>query len=121
MLREFRNVRQIEGEAKRRWFFDDYFDLIVWVDEQEEIVGFQLCYDILKMQHALTWHKPSRFSHHRVDDGEDRPGKPKSSPVLIADGHFEYHMIAEKFRKASENIEARVAAFIYEKIRHYPT
>jgi len=116
MLREFRNVRQIEGESKRRWFSDEYFDLIVWLDEKEDIVGFQLCYDIFKSQHALTWRKESGFTHHRVDDGESRPGKPKASPVLVPDGYFESKAIAEKFKHASTTIEARIATFIYEQL-----
>jgi len=32
MLEESEYVRQVKGEPKRRWFSDDYFDLIVWVD-----------------------------------------------------------------------------------------
>ena len=32
MLVEYRNVRQIRGEGHRRWFSDEYFDLIVWYD-----------------------------------------------------------------------------------------
>ena len=42
MLKEYTHVRQIQGESKRRWFSDRYFDLIVWFGEQDEIVGFQL-------------------------------------------------------------------------------
>ena len=80
MLKEYLQVRQIEGESKRRWFSDDYFDLIVWFDEQDEITGFQLCYDIHHVQRAVTWQKDSGFSHHKIDDGENRPGKAKASP-----------------------------------------
>jgi len=60
MLREVPNVRQIKGESKRRWFSDDYFDLIIWLDETDEIVGFQLGRDrghkiisFLKFKHRL--------------------------------------------------------------------
>ena len=35
MLSEDTHVRQIEGEPKRRWFSDYYFDLIVWLESQE--------------------------------------------------------------------------------------
>ena len=35
MLSEDSHVRQPEGEPPRRWFSDDYFDLIVWLDRQE--------------------------------------------------------------------------------------
>ena len=42
MLIEFRDVRQVEGEGPRRWFFDDYFDLIVWYLEAGGIDGWLL-------------------------------------------------------------------------------
>ena len=71
MLKEYKRVRQIKGEAQRRWFSDDFFDLIVWFDESKNIVGFQLCYDILKISRALTWHQDGGYSHNRVDDGEN--------------------------------------------------
>ena len=45
MLTEFKGVRQREEEGIRRWFFDDYFDLIIWYDNNHQIEGFQLCYD----------------------------------------------------------------------------
>ena len=121
MLREFPNVRQIEGESRRRWFYDDYFDLIVWFNEQEDIVGFELCYDILRAQRALTWHSDTGFSHHRVDNGESRPGKLKASPVLLSNGLFEHEKIAIKFKNASENIEETISTFVYKKLLEYPT
>ncbi len=121
MLKEYMNVRQIAGESKRRWFSDEYFDLVVWLDEREDIVGFQLCYDIVKGQRALTWHEETGFSHHRVDDGENRPGKLKATPILIPDGRFEYQEIAEKFKKESKNIEKWISKFVYKKLMEYPT
>ncbi len=45
MLRELKQVRQHKGEPRRRWFNDDYFDLIVWFSEKDSISGFQLCCD----------------------------------------------------------------------------
>ena len=77
MLTEFVNVRQVPGEPKRRWFSDDNFELIVWMNEDGKIIGFQLDYDKDKNMRALTWKDPSSYFHHRVDDGEDHPLKPK--------------------------------------------
>ncbi len=42
MIVEKKDARQIENEGFRRWFTDDFFDLIVWY-ENKEITGFQLC------------------------------------------------------------------------------
>jgi len=33
MLCEIKNVKQYDGEPQRRWFVDDYFDLIVWLSK----------------------------------------------------------------------------------------
>jgi len=55
MLTEIRNARQVEGEGFRRWFTDDYFDLIVWYGDQNAMIGFQLCYDKQGKERALTW------------------------------------------------------------------
>jgi len=38
MLVEHAHVRQIHGEGYRRWFADDYFDLIVWYDDLKNII-----------------------------------------------------------------------------------
>jgi len=68
-------VRQKKGEPHRRWFADEYFDLLVWEDETGEIVGFELSYDKNRDQRALTWEKQKGYHHFKVDDGESRPGK----------------------------------------------
>jgi len=120
MLREYHDVSQVEGETTRRWFSDEYFDLIVWLDGNKIISGFQLCYDITRQHRAVTWRKEKGFTHHRVDDGENRPGKIKSSPILIADGIFEYRAIAERFRRESAHIEPQLAAFVYKTLMQYP-
>ncbi len=119
MLYEILNVRQIEGEPFRRWFMDEYFDLIVWLDDRNEISGFQLCYDRLKNQHALTWQRESGYQHSRVDDGEGRPGKYKATPILISDGFFPKDEIARRFCQVSRNLEKKVADLVYEKIVQY--
>jgi len=119
MLYEIQNVRQNEGEPERRWFVDDYFDLIIWLNDKEAIEGFQLCYNKSENQHALTWHAESGYMHNRVDDGEDKAGKPKSIPVLVADGDFRHDEIAEIFRQESKNLDPDISGLIYEKIMQY--
>lgn len=118
MLEEVLNLRQIEGEPKRRWFSDDYFDLIVWF-EKGNIIGFQLSYGRFKDEHALTWHKQFGYGHYRVDDGEGRPGKPKSTPVLLPDGNFDYEKMADVFKRESTAVDKNIAGFIMEKILHF--
>ena len=120
MLREYEHVRQIEGEGRRRWFSDNFFDLVVWSDDAGTIIGFQLCYDSERDQRALTWRRDFGYTHHRVDDGEHRPGKVKATPVLVADGLFDQRAIAAKFASAASEISPLISRFVFEKLLKYP-
>jgi hypothetical protein len=119
MLRELENVRQVSGEPARRWFSDEIFDLVVFSDEIGNLISFQLIYDKMGLGRALSWDKTTGYSHHRMDDGEDRPGKPKSTPILLADGLFNKQVIARDFAEISASIDAGVARFVLEKITAY--
>ncbi len=120
MLQECEHVRQIDDETPRRWFNDDYFDLIIWCDDADDITGFQLCYDVSRQSHAIHWRLEAGFAHYRVDDGESRPGKIKSTPILMKDGLFDAVRIAERFRQESREIDQRIAQFVYATLLKYP-
>jgi hypothetical protein len=118
MLREMSRVRQDPDEPARRWFADDYFDLIVWMGPDGEISGFQLCYDKPGDERALTWQSKTGFQHNRVDSGDlQRPFK--ASPILITDGHFDAAAAARLFREHSTGMDKRVAEFILQQIGRY--
>ena len=120
MLREIKDVAQIPGEKRRRWFTDEFFDLIVWYDEKNDITGFQLCYNKDEDERALTWKWQSSYTHHRVDDGESKPHR-KATPILVADGIFDYKVIADRFKLESKNVERAISEFVLEKILQYET
>ena len=111
MLKECKNVRQIKGDRKRRWFSNDYFDLIVWFDEDEEIFGFQLCYDIKRFERALTWREDIGYSHNRIDSGEYGGLNLKASPILVRDGYFNKVEIDDRFLKESAGIDQKIEAY----------
>jgi hypothetical protein len=119
MLSEIRNPRQVQGEGRRRWFMDDYFDLIVWYAEDGSLVGFQLCYDKKVRERALTWTRDHGYQHNRIDAGEV-PGHVKMSPVIVADGEFGRDEVARRFREASVEMEPDVARLVYETVKSYP-
>ncbi len=120
MLTEFNNVKQIPGEGLRRWFSDSFFELIVWYeDDNEEIFGFQLCYDSRVVERALTWKKNNGYIHNQIDDGESTFLSPKKSPILKRDGLFDKDAVAGKFEEASGAIDDSVASFVIEKINEY--
>ena len=112
-------VKQIPGEPYKRWFEDSYFDLLVWENESGQIVEFQLYYDKLHNQRSLTWKKQTGYMHSKVDDGENKPGKYKSTPILIDDGVFDFETIAEKFKNNSKYIDTKVSTFVISKLKKY--
>lgn len=115
MLREIHDVRQVPGEPRRRWFSDEDFDLIVWLDPQDRLIGFQLCYDKETEQKALMWLEDDGYRHSRIDDG-DNPGKMKASPVLEADGHFDREGIGRRFRKNQGDVPEALADRVFRSI-----
>jgi hypothetical protein len=118
VLRELRNVRQNPGERFRRWFEDDYFDLIVWYDPGR-VYGFQLCYDTQGHERALTWVRGRGYSHNRIDSGERRVGK-AMTPILVQDGLFDSSTIAERFKAAAREIDSGVADLVYRVLQEFP-
>ena len=119
MLSEIRNPRQIPAEGFRRWFTDEYFDLIVWYNKSGRLIGFQLCYDKDQRERALTWTLAHGFQHDRVDSGEI-PGHSKMTPIIVADGAFDAGKVAKRFREASTGIEPGIASFVSARLSDYP-
>jgi hypothetical protein len=120
MLREINNVRQIAGEPSRRWFTDERLDLVIWTD-REQTVGFQLCYDKQRGERAVTWKVDPGFKHNAVDTGEDRPGRYKATPILVADGSFDPRGVAADFLEQSGDLDADTRDFICMKLLEYPS
>ncbi|NUN96112.1 MAG: hypothetical protein HUU16_08045 [Candidatus Omnitrophica bacterium] len=111
-------TRQIPGEGRRRWFTDDYFDLIVWFREDGGIHGFQLCYGVGTDEHALTWTESEGYGHNRMDTGEGSPLKNRT-PILVADGEFQGAGVTRRLEESSRGIDAEVRDFVLEKTRAY--
>lgn len=118
MLKEFKRVRQVTGYF-RRWYSDDYFDLIVWYDEASRITGFQLCYDRNRDEHAFTWRAGKGFSHNRVDDGEADYTVSKMSPILVPDGEFPVATVSARFAERSAQLDPEVRELVLAKLREF--
>ena len=119
MLREVTNVRQIPGDPPRRWFSDEFFDLIVWFAPDKTVHGFQLCYDIANKPRALTWFKDLGYTHDGIDDGEPPGGLTKASPILVPDGLFDTTHIAAKLAAADGELPCDIRELVLAKIREY--
>lgn len=119
-MHEVTKVRQIPGEARRRWFCSSELDLIVWLSEQGDILGFELCYDKLRCEHAIVWNVKHGFRHMAVDDGEQRRGKHKSSPILVRDGFFDVVRISQLLQAESEQLPPDIACFVLMQLEQHP-
>ena len=120
MLKEIAKVSQHEGEARRRWFVDRYFDLIVWYEQdgpdvQDRILGFQLCYDKTHDERALTWKRRGGFTHHAIDDGQP-DAVTNMSPILMPDGVIPVDDLRQRFAAACEDIDPVIARLVTDRL-----
>ncbi len=127
MLRELENVSQHKGEPRRRWFYCQAMDLIVWVDEGGMPTGLQLSYEdsgelsgeLSGQRKLLTWLKASGYSHDTLDEGEDRPFRYKMSPVAVPDGVFDHVEVLGRFMAESKEMDNDIREFVAEKLREF--
>ncbi|MBL4623206.1 MAG: hypothetical protein JKY89_12495 [Immundisolibacteraceae bacterium] len=111
MLREIPAVRQIKGEPDRRWFSSIEADLLVWHvwDTSNIITGFQFTYDKSRAEKVVTWQQTvDGLQHMTVDDGEQRPGKPKSTPILVTSVSFDPWHVCGLFLRISADLPREI-------------
>ena len=111
MLKETLNT----ADRHNRWFSDDYFDLIVWHDDQRRITGFQLCYDKKGDERAYTWKRNEPPVHERVDSGERSPLK-NMAPILVPDGLVPYDELIKRFGEQAAEIDPAIRELVLSKL-----
>lgn len=120
MLREIRDVRQIAGEPQRRWFSSESLDLVVWNDEDGNVLGFQFCYDKGSAEHAVRWDAASGFRYLKVDDGEGGGGlRYKASPVLLANGQPDPEYMLDCFRQNDGQLPEHIQTQVGSRLGEY--
>lgn len=119
MLREVERTQQKAGEPRRRWFFSHEMDLLMWFDEENKPVAFQLAYGKYHNEHAIRWKVDRGFTHHRVEDGRGTDMGAKT-PLLIANGAFNASLVLEYFRRLSSGLPPELIDFVVERIIEHP-
>lgn len=117
---EVLHIRQIPGEARRRWFCSSDFDLIVWYLDENHISGFELSYDKQRGEHAIVWHQKSGFRHMAVDDGEQDPGKYKAAPVMCNNGFFDVKRIHHAVHEQRHALPPEIGGLLLQKLAEHP-
>jgi hypothetical protein len=120
-VREFVNIRQVPGEPRRRWFFSDEFDLILWFGEDGGFAGFELCYDKSGVERSISWRPDSGFEHMAVDAGEDRSGKHKAAPIMVMDRRFNAMRVLSTLVDECRSIPPEIAAYVVRTLETHPS
>ncbi len=115
---EIKNAKKYDNGVRIKWFSNQYFDLIVWFDDNDNIISFQLTYDKFQNPYAITWRHSRGFLHEKVDDGETGVRR-KKTPILLPDGFFPHQEIAEKFKIESTDIDSVIKNFVFDKISNF--
>lgn len=118
MLRELPTRNPAIGEKKRRWFFCHELDLVVWFDDADNPIGFQLAYDKYRNERSISWQIDRGFRHYIVDEGNPLPGEAET-PLLYIDGGFDAAPVIEQFGLLSSELPRHIAMFVIEKLSSY--
>lgn len=118
MLYEIHNVAQTEADLLRRWFDDEYFDLVVWcVPDTGEPVAFHLSYDRARNERTIAFNE-GQFKHWQVDAGDRTPMANYAAMFTGAgDADADVEKLARRFEKQSQEIELRIAEFVIERLK----
>jgi hypothetical protein len=108
----------VDRDLDRRWFSDEYFDLIVWFESEDHVHGFQLCYDKTGRERALTWTRGRGFLHTAVDTGESTPTENRA-PTLIADGAFPASQVRHEFNFRSTALPTEIRELVTARIKEF--
>lgn len=119
MLLEVRNVDQVPGEPRRRWFFSHEQDLLIWFDDEGNPLGFQLSYGKYRNEHAIRWKADRGFAHYGVDDGESGGAPHSQAPILVAGGVFEAAQVLRRFRELSAEVPPDIVEFVSARLREH--
>jgi len=103
MLQELKNVKQIDGEAFRRWFVDDDLELILWYDDAKKLEGFQICYDKRAGTRTITWKRITS------SDGDTKS-------VLLSDGPYNKSRLLAMMKASTPSLDEKLRTFILGRL-----
>ena len=113
-------VQRIAGVPPRGWHADGYIDLIDRYQAGGSINGFQLCYEKLKQERALTSKMSRGFSHSVIDARESSPLANRTQ-ILVLDGVFPAELVREEFVRRGEFLDEELRELVLGKIDEYGT
>ncbi len=85
-----------------------------------DCTGFELCYDKSGHERCLIWNKSRGFSHLAVDNGEQRSGRYKQTPILVPDGSLDVRSVRSAFLEVCRSLPQEVAEFVLGALERHP-
>jgi hypothetical protein len=122
MLSEYKEVRQRDSEGYRRWFSDQYFDVIIWYDrEGGSMTGFQVCYDKGGSERAFTRKLERKIvqSHRFVANGPVEIGTSKMTSILKGDAKAIDETVVARLRSSAGDLDEETLAHLIERMEEY--
>lgn len=122
-MREIKKLVQDSELLHKRWFSSADVDLYVWLNSNNTIERFQLCYDKFINEHAFAWSESDGYNHYVVSDGEEFAElSAKTSPILL--DNYEKKIFPKNkllmFLKAHQDIDAALFNFVINKVNDCP-
>ncbi len=119
-LTENRGVRQRPEEGFRRWFLNEYFELIIWYDRQGgDVTGFQLCLDRNRFERAFTWTKEYASTHFVSDAYVEKGVSHLATGILKGAGRTVSAEETQRLIAEKGELDDDLLAFVVEKIEGY--
>ncbi len=105
---------------RTRWFTDDDADLFIWVDDEQQIMAFQLTARLPGhyYESIVEWRHNEGLRTGVVDPG-DNQAMGKMSPVVRYTNVVDFetlHAIRNEFRLRSIELEVDLRKFIQQKL-----
>ena len=115
MLREIRGVDQKTPGLVKRWFQDDYFDLVAWHDPRGTILRFQLCYAReSRGERVLEWRRGLGFQHLKTEERAAYKAGRDDARALQLDRQAATGVLKRHFLAASADIPELLREFVEE-------
>ena len=119
-IRENRSVRQRPDEGFRRWFLNDFFDLIVWYESaRSEMTGFQLCYSRHVDEKAFTWQRGKQSSHYVSAGSDERLTPWIATAILHGDAGAIPEAVLERLVAEQGDLDDELLQVVVERAREY--
>lgn len=105
-----------KNEPRKRWFTNKVSDLFIWLNDDNEILSYQLTYNKPAKEKAMIWRKNSKVIHQKVDDGANTLGHPMT-PIIIDDTSFDPESVSDLIGNDTGELETWIADFIIDTIK----